>query len=500
MTNPIDELINNANTDPFDDDKLKEECGIFGIFGHEDAATLTALGLHALQHRGQEASGIVSFDGENFIAHRDTGLVDEIFNKTETISKLKGSSAIGHNRYATTGGAGLRNVQPLYGDLSFGGFAIAHNGNLTNALTIRDELVKNGSLFQSSTDTEVIIHLVALSRKETVLDRFIEALKQIEGAYSLLAFSENQLIGVRDPHGFRPLCIGKLNDAYILASETCALDIIGADFVRDVEPGELVVLTKDGIKSLRPLETAQSRFCIFEYIYFARPDSDVNGKSVYDMRKKIGAMLAKESPCDVDLVVPVPDSGVPAALGFAEEANIPFDLGIIRNHYVGRTFIEPTQRIRHLGVKMKHNANRSLVKGKKIVLVDDSIVRGTTSRKIVEMMRAAGATEVHMRISSPPSKYSCFYGIDTPSSEELLAHTHDVEAIAKYIGVDSLAYISIDGLYKAMGKPGRVANDPGYCDACFTGDYAVPLKDQQMLGCTADALDKRLHKVGGADD
>ncbi len=492
--------MNNLTTIPFDDDKLKEECGIFGIFGHEDASTLTALGLHALQHRGQEASGIVSFDGENFLAHRDIGLVDEIFSDSATIAKLKGSAAIGHNRYATTGGAGLRNVQPLYGDLSFGGFAVAHNGNLTNALTIKEELVGRGSLFQSSTDTEVIIHLVALSKKETVVDRFIEALQRIEGAYSLLAFSKDQLIGVRDPHGFRPLSLGKLGDAYILASETCAFDIIGADYVRDVEPGEMVVITKEGVKSLRPLEVAQSRLCIFEYIYFARPDSDIGGKSVYEMRKRIGATLAEENPCDVDIVVPVPDSGVPAAIGYAEAAGIPFELGIIRNHYVGRTFIEPTQRIRHLGVKMKHNANRSLVHGKRIVLVDDSIVRGTTSRKIVEMMRAAGAAEVHMRISSPPSKYSCFYGIDTPSSEELLAHTHNLEEIAQYIGVDSLAYISIDGLYKAMGKPGRVANDPGYCDACFTGDYAVKLTDQVTYNCSGDKLDTRLHKVGGADD
>ncbi len=496
--------MNNGHTNPFDfgDDKFKEECGVFGIFEHEDAATLTALGLHALQHRGQEASGIVTFDGEHFLAHRELGLVDEIFNDPATISKLKGASSIGHNRYATTGDTLLRNVQPLYGDLAFGGFAVAHNGNLTNALILRDQLVQRGSLFQSTTDTEVIIHLVALSKGKTVLDRLVDALKQIEGAYSLLAFSQGQLIGVRDPHGFRPLVLGKLNDAYILASETCALDIIGADFVRDIEPGEMVVIDKGGLQSLRPFAKVPSRFCIFEYIYFARPDSDVEGKSVYDMRKKIGAVLAKEAPCDVDLVVPVPDSGVPAALGYAQESGIPFELGIIRNHYVGRTFIEPTQRIRHLGVKRKHNANRSLVEGKKIVLVDDSIVRGTTSRKIVEMMRAAGATEVHMRISSPPSKYSCFYGIDTPSSAELLAHSNDVESIAKYIGVDSLAYISIDGLYNAMGKPGRVANDPGYCDACFTGDYAVALKDQITFNCSGDPLDNPLEKakVGGADD
>lgn len=492
--------MNNLSTIPFDDDKLKEECGIFGVFGHDDAAALTALGLHALQHRGQEASGIVSNDGDVFYQHRDVGLVDEIFNSSEVISKLKGRSAIGHNRYATTGGAGIRNVQPLYGDLSFGGFTVAHNGNLTNALTLKEQLVARGSLFQSSTDTEVIIHLVALSKQPNVIDRVVEALKQVEGAYSLLMFFKDQMIGVRDPNGFRPLCLGKLNDSYILASETCALDIIGADFVRDIEPGEMVVLSKDGMQSSFPFQSTQSRFCIFEYIYFARPDSQMGGKSVYDMRKKIGAMLAIESPCDVDLVVPVPDSGVPAAIGFAEQAKIPFELGIIRNHYVGRTFIEPTQRIRHLGVKMKHNANRSLIEGKKIVLVDDSIVRGTTSRKIVEMMRAAGASEVHMRISSPPTKYSCFYGIDTPSSQELLAHTHDVEAIAKYIGVDSLAYISTDGLYRAMGKNGRVANDPGYCDACFTGDYAVKLTDQHTFNCSGDKIDARLHKVGGADD
>lgn len=485
---------------PFDDDKLKEECGIFGVFEHNDAAALTALGLHALQHRGQEASGIVTFDGEHFLAHRDNGLVDEIFNDPATMVKLKGRSAIGHNRYATTGGAGLRNVQPLYGDLSFGGFAIAHNGNLTNALTIRDELVKSGSLFQSTTDTEVIIHLVALSKKETVLERLIEAVQKIQGAYSLLAFSKDMMVGIRDPHGFRPLVLGQLNGSYIIASETCALDIIGADFVRDIEPGEMVVLTPGKIETLRPFEKKDGRFCIFEYIYFARPDSKLDGNSVYEMRKKIGEYLAKESPCDVDLVVPVPDSGVPAAIGFAQAANIPFELGIIRNHYVGRTFIEPTQGIRHLGVKMKHNANRTLIEGKRIVLVDDSIVRGTTSRKIVEMMRAAGAAEVHMRISSPPTKYSCFYGIDTPSSQELLAHTHDIEAIRHYIGADSLAYISVDGLYRAIGKPGREPGNPGYCDACFTGDYAVPLTDQYTFNCSGEKLDDRLHKFGGADD
>lgn len=469
--------MNNFTTDPYDDDKLKEECGIFGVYGHEDASTLTALGLHALQHRGQESSGIVSYDGSEFFVHRGLGLVDDIFNDQNVIATLKGDCAIGHNRYATTGGTLLRNVQPLYADLSFGGFTVAHNGNLTNALKIRNELVAQGSLFQSTSDTETIIHLVALSHKKTVLERLIDSLKQIEGAYSLVAFAEGRMIGVRDPHGFRPLVLGKLGDAYILASETCAFDIIGAEYVRDIDAGELVVITRDGIQSHRPFAAAPSRFCIFEYIYFARPDSIMEGRSVYDKRKAIGAFLARESPCDVDVVVPVPDSGVPSAIGFAEESNIPFELGIIRNHYVGRTFIEPTQKIRHLGVKRKHNANRGVIEGKRIVLVDDSIVRGTTSRKIVEMMRAAGASEVHMRISSPPVKHSCFYGIDTPSTDELLASSHSIQQIADFIGVDSLAFISESGLYQAMGETGRNAKSPQFCDACFTGDYPVALTD-----------------------
>lgn len=469
----------------YSDDKMHEECGVFGIFGHEDASTLTALGLHALQHRGQESSGIVSYDenkdGGAFIVHRGLGLVDDIFNDTNVIARLSGRCAVGHNRYATTGETLLRNVQPLYAELSFGGFTVAHNGNLTNAVKIRNDLIDRGAIFQCTSDTEVIIHLVALSKKKTVLERLTESLKQIEGAYSLICFAEGRMIGVRDPYGFRPLVLGKLGDAHILASETCALDIIGADYVRDIEPGELVVISKEGIQSHRPFDNAPSRFCIFEYIYFARPDSIVEGKSVYEMRKKIGAVLAQESPCDVDLVVPVPDSGVPAAIGFAQEANLPFELGIIRNHYVGRTFIEPTQKIRHLGVKRKHNGNRGIVEGKRIVLVDDSIVRGTTSRKIVEMMRQAGAKEVHMRISSPPITHGCFYGIDTPSREDLLASSHSVQEIADFIRVDSLAFISDDGLYRAMGEGGRNAKNPQYCDACFTGDYPVELVDQIML-------------------
>lgn len=470
-------------THPFehnDDDKLHEECGVFGVFGHDDAATLTALGLHALQHRGQESSGIVSSDNGKYYAHRGLGLVDDIFNDSNTIATLKGNAAIGHNRYATTGGSGLRNVQPFHADLSFGGFTVAHNGNLTNAMKLRAELSQQGAIFQSTGDTEVILHLVALSRKPTVFDRIVESLKTIEGAYSLIIHAEGKMVGVRDPNGFRPLVLGKLGTAHILASETCALDIIGADFVRDIAPGEMVVITEQGIQSHKPFAPAAHRFCIFEYIYFARPDSIIEGKSVYDNRKNIGVVLAQEAPCDVDVVVPVPDSGVPAAIGYAQETGIPFELGIIRNHYVGRTFIEPTQKIRHLGVKRKHNANRGLIEGKRIVLVDDSIVRGTTSKKIVEMMRAAGAKEVHMRIACPPTKHSCFYGIDTPSAEELLASSHSVAEMAKFIGVDSLAFVSEDGLYRAMGENGRNAQNPQYCDACFTGDYPVSLTDQSL--------------------
>jgi len=474
--------MNEITQNPFtyEDDKFHDECGVFGVFNHEEAATLVALGLHALQHRGQEATGIVSVDGKQYFAHRGLGLVDDIFNDAATIANLKGNAAVGHNRYATTGGAGLRNVQPLYADLAFGGFTVAHNGDLTNASKLRKELTAQGSIFQSTGDTETIIHLVALSRKANVFDRVVDALKQIEGAYSLIIHAEGKMMGVRDPNGFRPLVLGRLDSAYILASETCALDIIGAEFVRDIEPGELVVITEQGIQSHRPLVAANHSFCIFEYIYFARPDSIIEGKSVYDKRKNIGVVLAEEAPCDVDLVVPVPDSGVPAAIGYAQATGIPFELGIIRNHYVGRTFIEPTQKIRHLGVKRKHNANRGLVDGKRIVLVDDSIVRGTTSKKIVEMMRAAGAKEVHMRIACPPTKHSCYYGIDTPTSAELLASNHTIEEMAKFIGVDSLSFISEDGLYRAMGEEGRNAKTPQYCDACFTGDYPVALTDQAM--------------------
>lgn len=461
-------------------DKFKDECGVFGVYGSADAAALTALGLHALQHRGQESCGIVTWDGEDFYSRRALGLVDSTFGNAEAIESLKGHAAIGHNRYATTGETLLRNVQPLYADLDTGGFAIAHNGNLTNAHTLRQDLVRRGALFQSTTDTEVILHLMAMSQKSDLAGRLVEAIGEIAGAWSLVALSQGQIVGVRDPHGIRPLVLGRLGDAHILASETCALDIIGAEFVRDIEPGEMVVLNEKGVVSLHPFARKESRFCVFEYIYFARPDSKMEGRAVYEMRRRIGAELAREAPCaDADIVVPVPDSGVPAALGFARESGLPFELGIIRNHYVGRTFIEPTDRIRNLGVKLKHNPNRALIEGKKVVLVDDSIVRGTTSKKIVDMVRAAGAREVHMRVSSPPTAHSCFYGIDTPSTEELLAHRMSAEEIARWIGVDSLAYISTDGLYRAMGEAkGRDPDAPRFCDACFTGDYPVALVDR----------------------
>jgi amidophosphoribosyltransferase len=484
------------HTNPFDDDKLHEECGVFGVYGHDDAAALTALGLHALQHRGQEASGIVSSDGSDFHAHRALGLVDTVFTEGGVMARLKGRCAIGHNRYATSGDTLVRNIQPLYADLSFGGFALGHNGNLTNAHTLRQELVGKGSLFHSTTDTEVIIHLMARSQKGDVPDRLAESLRQVKGAYSIVACHAGGMIGVRDPNGLRPLVLGKLGDAHILASETCALDIIGAEFVRDILPGEMVLIDGTGIQSRKPLGPDQpKRFCIFEYIYLARPDSMVEGASVYEMRKRIGAELAREAPCTgADLVVPVPDSGVPAAIGYAEASRIPFEFGIIRNHYVGRTFIQPTDQIRHLGVKMKHNANRAFIEGKKVVLVDDSIVRGTTSRKIVEMIRAAGATEVHMRISSPPTKHSCFYGIDTPCTEDLLAHTMDVDQIRDFVGVDSMAYISVDGLYRAM-KQDRNGEARSFCDACFTGDYPVELTDHMNDADQKRVTDLKERKV-----
>ena len=470
-----------VTTSPFDDDKLKEECGIFGILGHKDAGALAALGLHALQHRGQEAAGIVAFDGKQFHTHRAVGLVGDNFGDQKVIAALKGDSAIGHVRYSTSGGTILRNIQPLFAEFEFGGFALGHNGNLTNADTLRRSLIKRGSIFQSTTDTEVIVHLMAQAQGD-VTTRLIAALNQVEGAYSLTCIAKDTIIAVRDPRGVRPLVLGKLDDSWVVTSETCALDIIGADYVRDLEAGEMVVIDRSGIRSMKPFRAEVKRFCVFEYIYFARPDSVVEGESVYEARKRIGAELSRESGLPADLVVPVPDSGVPAALGYAQESGIPFDLGIIRNHYVGRTFIEPTDQIRHLGVKLKHNANRAGLAGRRVILVDDSIVRGTTSKKIVEMVRQAGATEVHMRISSPPTKHSCFYGIDTPEASQLLASKNDVAAMARIIGVDSLAFISIDGLYRAMGEPGRDPKAPRFCDACFTGEYPTRLTDIEERG------------------
>lgn len=469
--------IDLMSTNPFDDDKLHEECGVFGIYDHKDAAAHAALGLHALQHRGQEACGIFSYDGQQFHSHKGMGLVGDNFSESAVIDQLKGNCAIGHVRYATTGGTVLRNVQPLFAEFEFGGLAIAHNGNLTNTQSVRRTLVRRGCIFQSDMDTEVIVHLVAVSLYATVEDRIIDALRQIEGAYSLVAMTKDSVIGVRDPNGVRPLAIGKLENTYILASESCAFDIIGAEFVRDVDPGEVVIINKDGIQSIKPFGKQQGRFCVFEYIYFARPDSIIENRSVYEVRKAIGAELARESGVEADMVVPVPDSGVPSAIGYAAEAAVAFELGIIRNHYVGRTFIEPTQEIRHLGVRMKHNANISSVKGKRIILVDDSIVRGTTSKKIVDMMRQAGAAEVHMRISSPPTAWPCFYGIDTPRREKLLAGQYNVEEMAEIIGADSLAFISIDGMYRAVGEAKRNNDNPQFCDACFTGQYPTRLQD-----------------------
>lgn len=461
------------------DDKLHEECGVFGVFGHSDAGAITTLGLHALQHRGQEAAGIVSFDGNQFYTERHIGLVGDNFTKPAVIKRLSGDRAIGHNRYATTGGAGLRNVQPLFAEFAGGGFAVAHNGNLTNAHTLKRELQLRGSIFQSTSDTEVIIHLIATSEKGPLVDRIVDSLNQIEGAYSLVALSRKKMIGCRDPLGVRPLVLGDLDGAYILASETCALDIIGARFVREIDPGEMVVITDDGIECLRPFDAQKSRSCIFEHVYFARPDSIIQGTSVYDVRKLIGKELATEFPADADIVVPVPDSGTPAAIGYAEQSGLPFDLGIIRNHYVGRTFIQPSDSIRHMGVKLKHNANSSVLKGRRVVLVDDSIVRGTTSSKIVQMVRDAGASEVHMRIASPPTKSPCYYGVDTPEKSKLLASRMSIAEMTDYIKVDSLAFLSLDGLYRAVGEDARNNNQPQYCDACFTSDYPTRLTDKE---------------------
>ncbi|HZV82995.1 MAG TPA: amidophosphoribosyltransferase [Geobacteraceae bacterium] len=446
----------------------EEECGIFGIFNHAEASNLTYLGLYALQHRGQEACGIVSSDGKNLHSHKAMGLVADVFGDQNTFKKLPGNSAIGHVRYSTTGSSVIKNTQPIMVEYSRGAIAVAHNGNIVNAQIIRAELEAYGSIFQTSMDTEIIVHLLATARNDSLVDRITAALDRVEGAYCLLFLTESRMIAARDPHGFRPLCLGRLGGAYVIASESCALDLIEAEFIREIEPGEMVVIDKNGMTSFFPWKKQTPAPCIFEFVYFARPDSYIFGKNVYMVRKEMGRQLAREHGVDADLVIAVPDSGVPAAMGYAEEAGIPFELGLIRNHYVGRTFIEPQQSIRHFGVKIKLNPVRDILKGKKVVVIDDSIVRGTTSRKIVKMVRNAGASEVHMRISSPPTSYPCYYGIDTPNRKELISASHTIDEIRKYITADSLGYMSHDGLMKSVGMD----NTP-YCTACFAGDYPI---------------------------
>jgi amidophosphoribosyltransferase len=473
---------------PFDDDKLKEECGVFGVIGTKDAANFVALGLHALQHRGQEAGGIVSHDAEHgFQSARRFGYVRDNFTSQKVMETLPGPLAIGHVRYSTSGSKGqtaIRDVQPFFGEFAMGGAAIAHNGNITNANALRRELIERGSIFQSSSDSECIIHLMARSLQRNIPERMEDALRRVEGAFSIVAMTRTKLMGVRDPLGVRPLVLGKVADGWALSSETCALDIIGAEFVREIEPGEMVVISeKHGVQSHFPFRRVASRFCIFEHVYFSRPDSILGGRSVYETREAIGRELAKEAPVDADLVCPVPDSGTPAAIGFSLQSGIPYAMGIIRNQYMGRTFIEPTEQIRNMGVRLKLNVNRALVKGKRIILVDDSVVRGTTSRKIKEMILDAGAAEVHFRIASPPTQWPCFYGVDTPQRDKLLAATMSEEEMRDHLGVDSLKFISIDGLYRAVGESeGRNNKVPQYCDACFSGDYPVKPSDQLESG------------------
>jgi amidophosphoribosyltransferase len=480
-----------APRDP-DDDQLRLECGVFGVFNAPDASAITALGLHALQHRGQEACGIASFDGQKFYTERHVGHVGDAFTGADLVQRLPGQYAIGHTRYSTAGGSALRNIQPMFADLEQGGIALAHNGNLTNFLMLRERLVEEGAIFQSTSDSEVILHLIARSRKPRLVERFIEAMSQIEGGYALVALTNKKLIGVRDPLGIRPLVLGDLNGKPVFASETCALDMIGARFVRDVEHGEMIVVTEDGMESLRPFPASQARPCIFEYVYFSRPDSVVNGRSIYDVRKRMGMKLAEEQPALADVVVPVPDSGVPAALGFAQASGLPFEMGIIRNHYVGRTFIQPTQGVREFGVRMKHSPNRAVLKGKRVVLLDDSIVRGTTSRKIVRMVREAGAVEVHLRSASPPIKFPDFYGIDMPEQDKLLAATHTLEQMADFLGVDSLGFLSVDGLYAAMDAGHRNPNQPQFTDHYFTGDYPTRLLDREIAEGRNDLVQRQL--------
>jgi len=460
--------------------KLKEECGIFGISNNYDASTLTALGLHALQHRGQEGCGIVSFDGEKYHSEKKFGLVGDNFNKPDILKSLPGNFSIGHNRYSTTGDTTLRNIQPFFADTNSGGIGVAHNGNLTNAITLRKKLVEDGAIFYTTSDTETIVQLIAKSKRGKIIDKVIDALFQIQGGYALVMLTQNILIGVRDPYGIRPLVLGKIKDSFVLASETCALDIIGAKFVREIENGEIVIIEDKKISSIKPFPIKKIRPCVFEYIYFSRPDSILNGKCAYEYRKKFGIELAKETHVEADLVVPVPDSGNAAAIGYSQYTSLNFDLGLIRNHYVGRTFIEPAQKIRSLGVKLKLNANKSTIKNKKIVLVDDSLVRGTTSLKIVKMLYDAGAKEVHVRIACPEIKFPDFYGVDTPTKKELLAANKTNNEICKYINAKSLKFLSIEGLYRAMGFDGRNSTYPQLTDHYFTGDY--PVKPIDELG------------------
>ncbi len=476
-----------AVRDDIEDDKLHEECGIYGVIGVKDAANFVALGLHALQHRGQEAGGIVSHDAAHgFQSARRFGYVRDNFTSHSLMETLPGPLAIGHVRYSTAGSKGqtaIRDVQPFFGEFSMGGAAIAHNGNITNADALRRELIERGSIFQSSSDSECIIHLMARSLQRNIPERMEDALRRVEGAFSVVAMTRTKLIGVRDPLGVRPLVLGKVGDGYILSSETCALDIIGAEFVREIEPGEMVVIDANGIDSRRPFRAAKSRFCIFEHVYFSRPDSIIGGRSVYETRRQIGVELAREAPVEADLVCPVPDSGTPAAIGFAHESGIPYGMGIIRNQYMGRTFIEPTEQIRNMGVRLKLNVNRALIEGKRVILVDDSVVRGTTSRKIKEMILDAGAAEVHFRIASPPTAWPCFYGVDTPQREKLLAATMTEEEMCSHLAVNSLKFISLDGLYRAVGEAsGRKADSPQYCDACFSGEYPVRPSDMIEKG------------------
>ncbi|PRY95330.1 amidophosphoribosyltransferase [Hasllibacter halocynthiae] len=472
---------------PFDDAKLKEECGIFGVVGVESAAPMVALGLHALQHRGQEAAGVVVHDPEaGFNSARRFGYVRDNFTDAEVIDSLPGPIGIGHVRYSTAGSKGataIRDVQPFFGEFAMGGAAIAHNGNITNAESLRREMIERGSIFQSSSDSECIIHLMARSLQRTIPERMEDALRRVEGAFSVIAMTRTKLIGVRDPLGVRPLVLGRVGDGWALASETCALDIIGAEFLREVEPGEMVVATPEGVTSERPFRSKRPRFCIFEHVYFSRPDSQLGGRSVYETRRQIGVELAREAPVEADLVCPVPDSGTPAAIGFGQESGIPYAMGIVRNQYVGRTFIEPTEQIRNMGVRLKLNVNRALVRGKRVVLVDDSVVRGTTSRKIKEMILDAGASEVHFRIASPPTAWPCFYGVDTPEREKLLASSMSEDEMREHLGVDSLRFVTLDGLYRAVGEAGgRDARAPQYCDACFSGEYPVEPADQVGRG------------------